>query len=220
MPIAALEDAAANELGNSGKLLPLSYDLCHRFALSLPRPALAIATARHSYAPGIVPAGARFVSLRVALDPTAEAATTISPRPIVAAGAPSTDFQAANPARPAASATPVQKSAIPEEFAKPWDLRLSRDEAVYDMTLATSRRGWQRLLDRWKNGIRTGDMKKWHALLSGKTPDEQLWAIKPPMGALGDARIRRWAEQTLQLGGYDVARMLVEWEIHWRRKGL
>ena len=63
-------------------------------------------------------------------------------------------------------------------------------------------------------------MKKWHALLSGKTADEQLWAVKPPRGAFADTRIRRWAEQTLQLGGYDVARMLVEWEIHWRRKGL
>jgi hypothetical protein len=187
----------------------------------LPRPALAIAAARHAYAPGIVPAGARFISLRVALDPTAETATTVSPQAAMAApGAPSTATLAANPVPPAASAASVQKSAIPEEFAKPWDLRLSRDEAIYDMTLATGRRGWQRLLDRWKNGIATGDMKKWHALLAGKTPDEQLWAIRPPKGALGDARIRRWAEQTLQLGGYDVTRMLVEWEIHWRRKGL
>jgi len=32
-------------------------------------------------------------------------------------------------------------------------------------------------------------------------------------GALVDARIRRWVEQTLQLGGYDVIRMRVEWEI-------
>ena len=39
-------------------------------------------------------------------------------------------------------------------------------------------------------------------------------------GALVDARIRRWAEQTLQLGGYDVTRMREEWEIYWRRQGL
>jgi hypothetical protein len=99
-------------------------------------------------------------------------------------------------------------------------LRLGRDEALYDMTLATSRGGWQRFLDRVKNRISAADMKRWHALLSGKTPDEQLWAIKPPKGGLADARIRQWAEQTLRLGGYDEARMLLEWEIHWRRKGL
>ena len=74
------------------------------------------------------------------------------------------------------------------------------------MTLATSRSTWQQLLDRLLNRVSRRDMKKWHALLSGKTPDQQLWAVKPPKGALMDARIRRWVEQTLQLGGYDVAR--------------
>src|SRR5437762_2873273 len=38
MPIASLEAAATRELGAAGKLLPLSYDLCRKFALSLPPP--------------------------------------------------------------------------------------------------------------------------------------------------------------------------------------
>jgi len=220
LPATALEQAAANELGNAGKLLPLSYDLCRRFALSLPRPALALAAARHALTPGIVPAGARFMTLRVALDPTAEIATAppaqaeAAPRDPPAVTVPSVAPVAAD-ANPA-----VRRVTIPEEFAKPWDLRLGRDEALYDMTLATSRGAWQRFLDRVKNRISAADMKRWHALLSGKTPHEQLWAIKPPKGGLADARIRQWAEQTLRLGGYDEARMLLEWEIHWRRKGL
>ena len=109
---------------------------------------------------------------------------------------------------------------MPEDSSKPWDLRLSRDEAMYDMTLATGRGAWRQLLDRMLNRVSRQDMKKWHALLSGKTPDQQLWSVKPPRGALVDARIRRWVEQTLQLGGYDVARMRMEWEIYWRRQGL
>jgi hypothetical protein len=184
-------------------LIPLSYDLCRKFGLSLPRPTFALASARNAYSPGIAPAGARFMALRVALDPTAEAAA-----------------QPSMSDTPMAVTTPVLKTSIPEEFSKPWELRLSRDEALYDMTLAASHGAWQRLLDWLLNRISGRDMKKWHALLFGKNPDQQLWAIKPPRGGLRDARIRCWVEQTLQLGGYDVASMLAEWEIHWRRRGL
>ena len=87
-------------------------------------------------------------------------------------------------------------------------------------TLAATHGAWQRLLDWLLNRISGRDMKKWHALLFGKNPDQQLWAIKPPRGGLRDSRVRCWVEQTLQVGGYDVASMLAEWEIHWRRRGL
>jgi hypothetical protein len=206
MPISVLEDAATRELGTAGKLIPLSYDLCRKFGLSLPRPAFALASATQVYSPEIAPAGARFMTLRVALDPTAE----------VSAARPTRD---ALSDAPMAVTTPVLKTSIPEEFSKPWDLRLSRDEALYDMALAASRGTWQRLLDCLLNRISRRDMKKWHTLLLGKTPDQQLWAVKPPKGGLRDARVRCWVEQTLQLGGYDVARMLAEWEVHWRRHG-
>ncbi len=103
---------------------------------------------------------------------------------------------------------------------KPWALRLSRDEAIYEMTLEASRNGWQRIIARLKNRISGRDMKRWHALLLGKTADQQLWEVKPPKGALADARIRGWAEQTLRLAGYDSGKTLLEWEIYWRRKGL
>jgi hypothetical protein len=202
-PLAVLEDAATRELGKAGKLIPLSYDLCRKFGLSLPRPTFALASARNVYSPGIAPAGARFMALRVALDPTAEAPA-----------------QPSMSDAPMAVMTPVLKTSIPEEFSKPWEMRLSRDEALYDMTLAATHGAWQRLLDWLLNRISGRDMKKWHALLFGKNPDQQLWAIKPPRGGLRDARVRCWVEQTLQVGGYDVASMLAEWEIHWRRRGL
>ena len=99
-------------------------------------------------------------------------------------------------------------------------MRLTRDEVLYDMTVAASRRGWRRVLDGLCGHVKGNDLKKWHALLSGKAADEQLWGIKPPRGGIADPGVRRWAEQALQLAGYEMPRMLVEWEIHWRRKGL
>lgn len=203
--VAALEEAASRELGHAGKLLPLSYDLCRRFAISLPRPPLGIA-ARPAKVPGMVPPGARFLSLRVALDPTADAAKPAAVAP-------------AETAPPAPSAE-AARCAVPEEFAKPWDLRHTRDEVLYDMSLAASRGAWQRWVDRFRHRVSSRAMARWQALLSGKSADEQLWSIRPPRGAIADARIRRWVDHTLRLGGYDVDKMRVEWEIHWRRKGL
>jgi hypothetical protein len=207
--ITVLEESASRELGKAGRLLPLSYDLCRRFSLSLPRPSLAV-TATRPRSPGIVPAGARFITLRVALDPTADAT-----RPSAPAEAP-----APEPPSPSAAVIPAFKCSIPEDHMQPWELKLSREEAIYDMTLAASRGLWRRLLGRMRNRIPARAMQKWHALLRDKTADQQLWEIRPPPGAIVNPRVRRWVEQTLQLGGYDPARMLVEWEIYWRRKGL
>jgi hypothetical protein len=223
-PLLTLEAAAARELGAAGKLLPLSYDLCRRFAISLPRPAFALASARQACSPGIVPAGARFLTLRVALDPTAEISAPVSgsPPPGDSPTAPSAmtaapDNRAAQDNRaPAASS----KTTVPAEFIKPWEQRLSREEAMYDMTIAASRGATRRLIDRLLHRPSRRLLRKWHALLRDKSPDQQLWGVKPPRGSLCDNRVRRWAEQTLQLGGYDVGRMLVEWELHWRRQGL
>jgi hypothetical protein len=66
------------------------------------------------------------------------------------------------------------------------------------------------------NGSR---IRKWRTLLANKAADEQLWAVSPPHGFTYDWRVRRWAEETLALAGYDLARMVVEWEVYWRRRG-
>lgn len=112
---------------------------------------------------------------------------------------------------------PKAKTSIPDEFCKPWEIRHSRDEAIYDMHADAAQGRLQRLLRRLFRGTTARDMKKWQALLSGKTVDQQLWSVTPPRGAFHDPRVRRWLSQALQFGGYD-ARMQVEWEIHWRRR--
>src|SRR5262245_13283361 len=61
--------------------------------------------------------------------------------------------------------------------------------------------------------------RKWQALLSGKSCDEQLWAVRPPRGMIASPAVRDWAIRALEWAGYDPRVMLVEWEIYWRRKG-
>ena len=216
-----LDETALAELGKAGKLLPLSHDLCRRFALNLPRPALGLATTRHTFSPGLAPAGSRFITLRAALDPTSTPIQQTVAKPAHQPSQPATpEPQIVATAEPPVNPVHTIKATIPEAFTKPWELKFSRDEAVYDMTLQASRSGWQEMLARVKNRIANRDMKKWQALLQGKSAEQQLWEITPPAGAIANPRIRRWAEQTLQLAGYDVPRMLAEWEIFWRRKGL
>jgi hypothetical protein len=62
-------------------------------------------------------------------------------------------------------------------------------------------------------------LKKWRAMLKGKSFDDQLWAVTPPRGFSYHPAVRRLAEEMLTQAGHDPERMLVEWEIFWRRKG-
>lgn len=121
----------------------------------------------------------------------------------------------------AATATCALKTAIPEEWIKPWELRLSRDEALYDMRIEASANntiiGSVRNLKR-----RIGNrqvFQKWQSLLCGKGLDEQLWNVRPPTGQFSHPQVREWAQRVLAQAGYDAAAMLPEWEIFWRRKG-
>jgi len=61
-------------------------------------------------------------------------------------------------------------------------------------------------------------MKKWRAMLKGKSLDDQLWAVTPPRGFSYHPAVRRWAGEALTQAGYDPERMLLEWEILWRRR--
>lgn len=202
---ATLDAAAARTLGHAGKLIPLSYDLCRRLALSLPRPAMGIA-AQQAPSRGAVAAGSRFLTLRVAIDPTRDAAGGTGDAPPLA--------QAVSQPAPA-----VPKAVVPEAFAKPWDYRLSREEALYDMALAEHPGLSRRLLARFSRGVPRAALAKWQAMLDGKSPEEQLWGVRPPPGALRDARVRRHVERLLRAAGHDLQAM-AEWEIHWRRRGL
>ena len=126
MPIVALEAAAARELGAAGKLLPLSYDLCRKFGLSLPRPTFALAAERQAYSPGIVPAGARFLTLRVALDPTAESTAPTpsqTPAPTVGTTPPPDESPAAPRGNRAAPAEDVGAGRLEQALGSPAEPR-------------------------------------------------------------------------------------------------
>jgi hypothetical protein len=114
------------------------------------------------------------------------------------------------------------KTTIPEQWIRQWEFQLSREEAIYDMQVAASFHnsliavfrnltGWFGHRQAWR---------KWQALLAGKRPDEQLWAVRPPQRLITHSAVREWARQTLEQAGYDASAMLIEWEIFWRRKGL
>jgi hypothetical protein len=105
---------------------------------------------------------------------------------------------------------------------KYWEFQISREEAIYDLQFASSRSGSPTALFRrltgWFGHRRA--WRKWQALLTGRSLDEQLWAVRPPRGRLAHPAVREWARRTLELAGYDAGMMLTEWEIFWRRKGL
>jgi len=139
---------------------------------------------------------------------------------LVAANDPTIDVVATVKNKQTAQTPKVLKETIPEGFIKEWEFKISREEAAYDInakaTLGSLIRGFCRQLRVIK--LRN-EFRKWHALLAGKSTDEQLWAVHPPAGMLGHSAVRDWLRQTLERGGYDVQKMIGEWEILWRRRG-
>lgn len=131
------------------------------------------------------------------------------------------DIQQQSPATPLGASGGL-KTAIPDQWIRQWEFQISREEAIYDMRAAASFRAsplaFIRDLTGWFGNRRA--RRKWQALLAGKKPDEQLWAVRPPRGLIGSPAVREWARQTLEQAGYDTSAMLAEWEIFWRRKGL
>jgi hypothetical protein len=96
------------------------------------------------------------------------------------------------------------------------------EEALYDLSCASTLFG--SLGTRLRRLLRCfafqGELRKWQILLSGKTADEQLWSVRPPHGGLTHRFVHAWAQSALQLAGYDARKMLTEWKIFWRRKGV
>ncbi len=135
---------------------------------------------------------------------------------------PGATVEAAPNATPNATPNGGPKTAIPEQWLKPWELRLSRDEALYDMRLeAAANSSVIGAVHNLKRRLGNGQaFQKWQSLLAGKSLDEQLWGVRPPTGQFAHPQVREWTRQTLALAGYDPGVMLPEWEIFWRRKGL
>jgi hypothetical protein len=219
-----LDSLAASALGDPAlawQLQFLSDALARRLGLTAllkprPRPQIS-ANARR---PGDILPYERLFRFQIERDPTAE------DTPL------NDDNQAVNPT--GAPRTPMRnrdsipvagiglRKSIPERMIKPWEFRVTRDEALYDMNVAKAFAGCFSSLARWLKGLirHRSETKKWRLLLSGKSADEQLWAVRLPRGGVSHPAIREWARKKLEAGGYDPQVMLLEWEIFWRRKGV
>jgi hypothetical protein len=161
--------------------------------------------------PGLLLPNDRLFRLQLINDPTAD-------RDTVAQNQSRADSPpVADSGQGLALATPARRT-IPERFVKPWEFQLSREEALYDVKLDGP---FNRLMQRakaWLQGRK--QFQKWQTLLSGKNPEEQLWSVRPPKGAITYQSVQEWARKTLEKAGYDSATMLIEWQVYWRRKGL
>lgn len=208
--VESLARAVTGTPEQSAQLRPLTPDIAARLELVPLLPSRRPPQRVPRPEPGVVMPYDRIVRLQVATDPTRGSAPTEQ------SGAPAERLPA-DTVREARGRTE-----IPERLIKPWEFRLSREEAVYDMQAAVPRfprlAGLRDTLATWF--ARRGELEKWQALLAGKSRDEQIWAVRPPRGGLSRRVVRDWAARTLELAGYDPRTMLPEWEIFWRRKGL
>jgi hypothetical protein len=149
-------------------------------------------------------AGQRFFALRVVSDPTAGMGDAPG------RGAP----EAA--ARPAGSDDAPRRSVPPALLCAVAPTR-TREQAIAVMQQPPAAAWWRRLLP--GSRVSRAARRDWQLRLAGRNLDEQLWAVAPPPHALGDAALREWAQRTLRLAGYDLPRMVDEWEIFWRCRG-
>jgi hypothetical protein len=208
----ALARAVCGDRASLSDVQPLTHALVMDLQLAplLPAPARIPPSARRE--PGVVLPGERVFRLQLANDPTGEEPSpkTLDPTAVVQrSSAP-------------ASASVSLKTAIPESFLKPWEFHASREEALYDLSCAStfpgSLSGKLRRLVHWLAFRR--ELRRWQVLLSGKSVDEQLWSVRPPREGLTHPFVQSWAKNAIELAGYDPRNMLIEWQIFWRRRGV
>jgi hypothetical protein len=202
MPAQQFVQAVPAATPNPELLQPWSESWAVRLQVSLP--AARIPRRDGPEIPGVIRAGSRYFRLQVASDPTVDAAVADRPAVDVPAQAPMSEGKT----------TPSSTTAASSQF------RVSRDEAVYDLQLAAAREGALRRLSlKLMPPVKRADLRKWHALLAGKSPEQQLWQVNPPRNGLRDPRVRKWIGEAIRLAG-DPRATLDEWEIYWRRRGL
>ncbi|MCI0423956.1 MAG: hypothetical protein L0312_32885, partial [Acidobacteria bacterium] len=80
----------------------------------------------------------------------------------------------------------------------------SREEALRDVREEAASGKLARFFKSLKNRTRDcEDLRRWQLLLSGRSHDEQLWAVRPPQSSFNDPLIKEWVAKTLELAGYD-----------------
>jgi hypothetical protein len=207
----AFAKAVCGDRASLSDVQPLTHGLVMDLQLAplLAAPARIPPSARRE--PGVVLPGERVFRLQLANDPTAEEPTPKTSEPTAVA----------QPSSAHASASVSLKTAIPESFLKPWEFQTSREEALYDLSCASTFPG--SLSGKLRRLVHClafrRELRRWQVLLSGKSVDEQLWSVRPPRGGLTHPFVRSWAKNAIELAGYDARNMLTEWQIFWRRKG-
>jgi hypothetical protein len=214
--ISELAGVYKSESGRPARLYFLTDEIAAKLDLVLPLRAAPPQNVQRP--PNTLLAHERVFRLIVANDPTIDIANNGSNLPVSAS---KRESNAEVKGSESALTTTTLKDTIPSRFVKEWEFKISRDEALYDMNVpSTLGKSILKICRRLRLGKRRREFSKWQALLTGKDIDEQLWAVRPPTGILRDSVVRDWAAKTLELGGYDSRKMMIEWEILWRRKGL
>jgi hypothetical protein len=125
---------------------------------------------------------------------------------------------------PFAAPRPIRASGdvVPARFNHEWEFVISRKDAKAAGRAARrrSRSWWGRLWSRLTSSRLEPERERWRRQVAGQSLEEQLWGVRPTRRLLLDAATRRWVRGALEFAGYDPQRMLHEWEIYWRRKGV
>jgi hypothetical protein len=214
--IAELASIYKSEKEPEARLYLLTDEIAAKLDLVLPLRPAPLPDSRRT--PNTLAAHERVFRLLTANDPTIDVATLKSKQPPLSKREDNeTEAKALGPVTAAVSV----KQAIPSRFVKDWEFRISREEAIYDMNAKPTLRDLLLKIGQRLRVAKSGnEFSKWRVLLTGKEADEQLWAVRPPRGRLTDSLIREWAQKMLELGGYDLNKMIIEWEIFWRRRGV
>jgi hypothetical protein len=213
-----IEELAQEFSTKNGRPTPLYFlteELAARLELTTLLPPLPATAPRSRRAPNILSANERVFRLLVANDPTGDVGN------FKKKDQTPTSMGSTQPTSQTKHETPLatRKVVVPNSFVKEWEFKISRDEALYDMNNRSLFSAISRFMRRVRLFKQYSEFRKWQVLLTGRSADEQLWSVTPP-SITGDSFVRDWAKKTLELAGYDSAKMLGEWEIFWRRKGL
>ncbi|HEY8224579.1 MAG TPA: hypothetical protein VIG25_04825 [Pyrinomonadaceae bacterium] len=217
--IEELAAAYAREHENQTSLYFLTDEIAAKLELNTLLPTVPPRPLHEERTPHTLMPHDRVFRLLVANDPTVDIASLkVSSEPANMKQAVVTEAKSVIDRQPTKV---ILKEEIPRSFVKEGEFKISREEAIYDINLKPSPGTLiRRVARRLQVFKRRNELRKWQALLAGRELDEQLWAVRPPTDLFSSPTVREWVTRTLTLAGYNVSKMISEWEVFWRRKQL
>jgi hypothetical protein len=217
--IEELAAAYARENENQTSLYFLTDEIAAKLELNTLLPTVPPRPLHEERTPHTLMPHDRVFRLLVANDPTVDIASLkVSSEPANMKQAVVTEAKSVIDRQPTKV---ILKEEIPRSFVKEGEFKISREEAIYDINLKPSPGTLiRRVARRLQVFKRRNELRKWQALLAGRELDEQLWAVRPPTDLFSSPTVREWVTRTLTLAGYNVSKMISEWEVFWRRKQL